>query len=185
MSILDFPTYQGEVLPVYPPEAEVCFNKADMRAVADRGQADSFLRIVHPYGAAGQNALTHLLEETDEQLEELAAGARARVVPHQWGLYRLSSDEQLAHNFRYHSLLPEGHALVADVAIVRGFHRLKMFSRHITKIAIENYIQQQQESREPWLYDMHFDQFGVGSVDGVQGKWLVDIEPKLVNLRLK
>ncbi len=174
--------HNGLDLPVFPSDTPICFDKAGMRAAATTG-ADHFVRQVHPYGATTPQGLGKLLYEADQQFEELAEHAGARVVPHTYGIYEMSPEERQRRSIAYQDLLPAGHLLVAEVAVVQGFRReINPISALLTKRAINTHNIVKELLGRPYLYDMHIHQFGRGRVDGIRAKWLVDIEPKLVGM---
>lgn len=172
-----------EKLPVYGPEHTICFNKLQIRQIAQKGVA-SFVRMVRPFEATdGTTPFGAFLRTADQQLQHVAKITGSTVIPHIWGRHELTPDEFCSFNYAYSSeTWPPNWVLVAEVPVLKDVLPLPYRITQRVNRRLDQYRETQIETRQACLYDMNASQIVVGTLDDVRSHWLVDIEPGVENM---
>lgn len=172
-----------EKLPVYGPEHTICFNKLQIRTMAQRG-VTSLVRMVRPFEAIdGVTPFGAFLRTADQQLQHVAKLTGSTVLPHIWGKHELTPDELRSINHIYTTeTWPPNWILVAEVPVLEDVQPLPRPIADRVNRRLDQYHEIQGETKQPWLYDMNASQIVEGTLDGVRARWLVDIEPGVENM---
>lgn len=155
---------------------------------------DSFTRHVK-FGTryeSNVNDLVDYLGRVDRELDKIASLCGARVIEHIWGLQPLTDSTHLQKipEGCKGLTIPTGYELVAKVASLKEERDLEKFENHKLRVLIGARCALYSAGIIPgkdWMGDVAPKQFSTGYMLGEKQPrhtlWLLDIDPRLSNLR--
>lgn len=179
--------YSGLDLPVFDPNRQMLTTQEDYRDYCKNNPGGSFIRIAR-ITAIGSVSLSEILKRTASDMEWFSEEMEARVVGHQYGLYKPEFDiDELRHfedgvNLRLDDsdLLPDGMVLAAEVDVISNITSLSEGQFNSYRKAQKKYYKDRLRYRNgPYWCDHEFFQYKNGISAGENGLWLLDIEPKI------
>lgn len=169
--------HRGHELPVYDTDTPVAITKAQIK-VAARTDAARFLRRVEAT-CPDEHNLERILALADTALEAFTESTGIRSVNPAWGLYRTGRSTMPR---AYHSAVPAGFMLVADVERVTPLVQ-PTFADDAT---LNTKVTQYKDAipvGDYHLWDLGPDQFVMQDTEQGPVERLVDIEPRLRRMR--
>lgn len=173
--------YRKLDLPVFKPETEIVSTNY-LAARSARGvEADSVVRRTR-VRAQGYSNLADVLAVADESFEIAAQMIGARVVAHEWGLFRDPGTCPYLTLYGNPDLLPKDHVLVAKVDVIRSISGIT----HEQEDKIREAKRLNTERAQRGQATVHWDdwrerQYSNGIAPGADNTdfWQLDIDPIL------